>query len=120
MFATPGLARDPHPALHFVEDEQDVVLVTDATHYAEPFGAKVIVSTLALDWLDDHRGNVLTASFHELLNLGLGTLLAFDNILLALSFRQREVDARGHHSWPRKLGEVIGLARIGVGQAHRV
>ena len=30
MFTAPGATGDPQPALHFVEDQQDLVLITDA------------------------------------------------------------------------------------------
>src|SRR5688572_23792995 len=100
MLATPGLASDPHTALHFVEDEQDVILVADAAQDAEPLRAKVIVATFALNRLNDHCGDILTTPLDELLDFRLGALLTFDHVLLALTFRQREVDARCHHPRP--------------------
>ena len=56
----------------------------------------------------------------ELHDLLLGFLLARDDIVRPLRFRQREIDVRIRNARPIELGEQIGLARIGVRQAHGV
>ena len=49
-----------------------------------------------------------------------GFLLARDHVRFALGFRQRKIDRRIRNARPVELGEQIGLARIGIRQAHGV
>src|ERR1044071_8573591 len=83
MFAAPGLAGDTKPALHFVEDEQDVVLVADAPQGPEPLRPEMIVAPFALDRLDDNRRDILAVDGDDLLDLGLSASLSCHDILLA-------------------------------------
>ena len=48
----------PMPRLHFVENEEHLVLVADLAQRPQPFAAEMIVAAFALDRLDDDRGDV--------------------------------------------------------------
>src|SRR5215472_99375 len=120
MFATPITAGGAHSALHFIEDQQDIVFVGDRSQFLQPFTAEMVVAALALDRLDNNGTNVDVALLNEVANLTLGLLFALDHVRLALGFRQREVDARTGDAWPIEFRKQIRLTRIGIGQAHRV
>src|SRR6476469_4094913 len=94
MFAAPIAARGPHAALHFVENQQDIVFVGNFSQFLQPFTAKMIVAALALDRLDDYGANVDVPLLDEIADLALGFLFALDYIRLAFRFRQRKINAR--------------------------
>src|SRR5690606_10468432 len=52
--APPG-AGGAEAGLHFVEDQQELVLVGQAPELAQELAAEVVVAALALDRLDDQR-----------------------------------------------------------------
>src|SRR5437660_1158305 len=80
----------------------------------------MIVAAFTLNWLDDDGGNVDGAGLQNLGDLRFKPAFAGQGVVGSLRFRQREVERRGRHARPVEFGEVIGLARIGVGQAQRV
>src|SRR6266516_6895989 len=88
MFAAPIATSHPHAALHFVENEKDVVLVANRSQLSEPFPAEMIVASLALDWFDNKRANIDPTLLDELADLALGFLFPLDHIRFALRFRQ--------------------------------
>ena len=92
MFAAPVASRCAHAALHFVEDEKDIVLVANLSQLLQPFAAEMIVAAFALDRLDDDGADVDLALVDEVADLALGFLLALDHIGFALRFRQRKID----------------------------
>src|SRR5947207_12686683 len=109
MFAAPIAAGGTHAALHFVENQQDIVFVGNRSQFLQPFAAKMIVAPLALDRLDDNRANIDIALLDELADLALRFLFALDYIRLALRFRKRKIDARTRDAGPIKFGEQICL-----------
>ena len=58
MFTAPVATRRTHAALHFVEDEEHLVLVANLSQFLQPFAAEMIVAALALDRLNDDGANV--------------------------------------------------------------
>ena len=58
MFAAPVASGDAHAALHFVENQQDIVLVANFPQLLQPFAAEMVVSAFTLDWLDNDGANV--------------------------------------------------------------
>src|SRR5438105_15063861 len=120
MLATPVATGCSHAALDFVEDKKHLVLVADAAKRLEPFAAKMIVAAFALDRLYDDRRDVDAALGDELHDLLLALFLARDHVLRPVWFGQREIDGRIGNARPVELREQIGLARIGVREAHRI
>ena len=59
MLVRPPLAGETEARLHLVEDEEGLVLVGEAPKLPEELGTEVIVAALALDGLDDDRGDVV-------------------------------------------------------------
>src|SRR5436190_19300814 len=59
MLTTPIPSRDSHTALHFIEDEQEVVLVAETAQGLQKLASKMVVTALALDGLDDDRGDIV-------------------------------------------------------------
>ena len=108
------------PALDFVEDEQEVVLVANPPQRAQELAAEMVVAALALDRLDDDGGDVGGFLREDVADLFQGELFFLDDRRLALGGRQGEVQARGDNARPGELGEVGDLARVGVRQAQRI
>ena len=88
MLAAPVASRRTHAALHFVEDEKDIVFVANFSQFLQPFTTEMIVTALALDRLDDDGANVDLALLDKLADLALGFRLALDHIGFALRFGQ--------------------------------
>ena len=109
MLAAPVLAGDAHAALHFVEDEQHLVLVANAAQGAEQFAAEMIVAALALDRLDNDGGDIGAFLPNEFHDLRFGAFFLRDDVGFALCFRQREVDARSGNARPGELREEAVL-----------
>src|SRR5262245_53221788 len=80
----------------------------------------MIVAPLALDRFDDDGANVDVGLLYEVADLALGHLFALDHVRFAFRFRKRKIDARTRDAGPIKFCKQIRLARIGIGQAHRV
>ena len=80
----------------------------------------MIVAAFALDRFDDDGADVDLAPVDELTNLSLRFLFALDHIRFALRFGQREIDVRTQNARPIEFSEQIRLARIGIGETHRV
>ena len=80
----------------------------------------MIVTALALNRLDDDGADVDVALVNEVTNLALGLLFSLNHVRFALRFRQRKIDVWTRHARPIKLCKQIGLARIGVREAHGV
>ena len=59
----------PRPRLHFVEDQEHLVLVADLAQLLQQLAAEMIVAAFALDRLDDDRGDVDAALVDELPDL---------------------------------------------------
>ncbi len=120
MFAAPAFTGESHAGLHFVENQQDVILVANLSQRLKPFLAEMMIPAFALNRFDDDRRDV-----HALLRNDVADLL-FRNFFLrrdifgALRFGQREINERRADARPRELGEVGDLFRVGVRQAHRV
>src|SRR6266480_4472733 len=120
MFAAPIAAGRAHPALHFIEDEEDFIFVADAPKRLQPFTAKMVIPALALDRLNDDGADVDLAFINKFSDLTFRFLFAVDYVAFLLRFGQSEVDARARNPWPIELGEQIRFARIRVRQAHGV
>ena len=58
MFTAPVATRRTHAALHFVEDEEDIVFVANFSQFLQPFAAEMIVTAFALDRFNDDGANV--------------------------------------------------------------
>ena len=86
MFAAPILTGGSAAALHFVENQQHLVLVADAAQRLEPFLAEMIVAAFALDRLDDDGRDLVSTFGDELHNLRFRFFLARDHIRFALRF----------------------------------
>src|SRR4030095_9649121 len=93
MFAAPVATRGAHAALHFVEDEQDIVFVANRSQFLQPFAAEMIVTAFALDRLDNDGADVDPALIDELTDFALRVLFARNHIGLTLRFPQRKIDA---------------------------
>src|SRR6185436_9212779 len=120
MFAAPIAAGGAHAALHFVENQQDIVFVGNLSQFLQPFTAEMVVAALTLDRLDDDGANVDVAFFDELVDLALGFLFALDHVPFAFRFRKRKINGGTRDAGPIKFRKQIRLARVGIGQAHRV
>src|SRR6267142_2294118 len=120
MFATPAFARDTHAALDFVEDQQYFILVADCAQRLQKLAAKMIISSFALDRLNNNRRDIDAFRRDYVTNLFLGQFLLFDYRSVAFVWRQVKIKARTRNSRPRKLGEISNLARIRIGEAHGV
>ena len=59
MLAAPLPSGHPHAALHFVEDEEHIVLVADLAQRLEEFTPEMVVSPFPLNRLDNNRGDVV-------------------------------------------------------------
>jgi hypothetical protein len=94
MFAAPIASGCAHAALHFVENEKDLVFVANFSQGVQPFAAKVIVAALALDRFNNDGADVDSALIDKVADLALGLLLALNHIGFALRLRQRKVEAR--------------------------
>src|SRR4051812_33785418 len=110
MLAAPVPASCTRAALDLVEDEEDIVLVANFAKGPQPFAAKMVVAALALNRLDDERGNVMPFALEESADLRLGPGFAPAHVLAAQRFGEGKIQARSGHSGPGELCEVIGLA----------
>src|SRR5436305_12346741 len=120
MFTAPVATRRAHAALHLVENEKDIVFVDARSQFLQPFTPEMIVTTLALDRLDDDGADVDVTLVDEIADLALGLLFARNHIGFSLRFWQRKIDVRTRDSRPVELSEQVRLARIGIRQAHGV
>jgi len=120
MFAAPIATGGAHAALHFVEDQEDIVFVGNRPQFLQPFTAEMVVAALALDRLDNDGANVDVALLDEVADLALGFLFALDYVRFAFRFRKRKINAGTRDPGPIKFRKLIRLARVGVSQAHRV
>src|SRR3954468_7243673 len=75
MFATPFPSCCPHPALDFIKDQQNVLIICNLAELAQPFGSEVIVTSLPLNRLDDNPSHVCSAFLEDLANFLFATLL---------------------------------------------
>src|SRR5438046_5703948 len=120
MFAAPIAAGRAHPALHFIEDKEDVIFVADAPKRLQPFTAKMVIAAFTLDRLNDDGTDVDLAFINKFSNLAFRFLFAVVHVSFLLRLGQSEVDVRAGNPWPTELGEQIRFARIRVRQAHGV
>src|SRR5882724_11248065 len=120
MFAAPIATGRAHPALHFIEDEEDFVFVANLSQRLQPFAPEMVIAALALDRLNDNGADVDLVLADVRPDFLLRLLLTRDHIGFALRFWQRKINARTRNARPIELGEQIRFARIGVGKAHGV
>src|ERR1043166_6843667 len=80
----------------------------------------MIVAAFALDWFDNDCRDVVTFLFDDFADFRLGLFLFCSGIFVSISKRQGKINRRRFDPRPWKLREVIGLARVGIRQAHRV
>src|ERR1700719_2613548 len=120
MLAAPIAAGRAHPALHFVKNQNDFVLVTNFAQLLQPFATEMVVSSLALNRLDDDRADVDLALVDERSDLLLRFLFTLDHVTFPGRFRQRKIQLRSRNARPIEFSEQIGLARIGISQTHGV
>src|SRR5262245_8736713 len=120
MFAAPIAAGGAHAALHFIENQQDIVFIRNFSKFLQPFTAEMVIAPLALDSLDDSGANVDVTLLNEIAYLVLGFLFALDHVRFAFRFRQRKIDAWTGDTGPIKFRKQIRLTRVGIGKAHRV
>ena len=88
MFAAPITSRCAHAALHFVENEKEFVVVANCSQCSQPFAAEMIVAALALDRLDDDRGDVDVPLKNKFPNFLFRFFLALNRIAFALRLGQ--------------------------------
>jgi len=69
VLTAPVAASCAHAALHFIENQEQIVLVANIPQSLEPFGAKMIIAPFALDGFDDDGGDVGAALFDNPLDL---------------------------------------------------
>src|SRR6059058_6554331 len=123
MLTAPHLTGDTHAALHFVEDEKDVVFVADLAELFQPFAPEMIIAALALDRFDDDGADVDLAPLSGVdvsMYFLFGFFLTRNDVALALVFRQRKIDVWAGNARPVKFREQIRFPRISIGQAHGV
>src|SRR2546426_12770975 len=80
----------------------------------------MVVTAFALNWLNDDRGNIGAFPCQHSANLLLRMFFVFDDGLGAPGWWQRKIQDRRCDAGPGKFGEMINLARVGIGQAHGV
>ena len=120
MLTRPAFASDAHAGLNFVKDQQHIVLIRQLPEQSQKLRTEMIIAALALDRLNDDRGDVHSFGGKHVADFFLGNLFFRDDISEAFLFRQGEVQHRCADARPGELSEVLNLARVGVGQAHRV
>src|SRR5207244_13196746 len=108
-----------HAALHLIKNQQNITFVTSSAQLLQPFTAKMVVTALALDRLDDNGANVDVALLDELVNLALGLLFPLNYVGFPLRCRQRKLDIQTRPHGPLEFRKQIRLTRIGISQAHR-
>ena len=74
MFAAPVAAGGAHAALHFVENQQDIVFVGNFSQLLQPFTPEMVVAAFALDRLDDDCADVDVALLDEIANFARGLM----------------------------------------------
>ena len=114
MLAAPVLAGDAHAALDFVEDEQHVVLVANPAQRLQEFAPEMVVAALALDRLDDDRGDVRGLLGEHVADLLECQLFLLDDRRLALGGRQGEVQARARRCAARGTWRSRAILRGSV------
>ena len=114
MLAAPVATCCSHTALHFVENKEHLILVTDAAKCSKPFTSEMIIASLALNWLNNNGRDVDAALGDKLHDLRLGFLFPRNYIFSLLVLREREIDMWIGNARPVELGEEIGLTRIGI------
>src|SRR5436190_1785454 len=87
MFAAPGAPGRAHPALHFIEDEEDFIFVADAPKRLQPFTAKMVIPALALDRLNDDGADVDLAFINKFSDLTFRFLFAVDYVAFLRPFQ---------------------------------
>src|SRR2546423_10671188 len=107
MLGAPGSAGRSKAALHFVENQQHLVLIADRAQLREELAPEMIVAAFTLDRLDDNRRDINPALLDEFPNLFLGLLFARDQVRFALRFRQRKVDRWIGNPRPFEFGEKV-------------
>ena len=124
---TPKCSRTPHLAggaktgLHFVENQEHLVLVADFAQLLQPFFAKMIIAAFALNRLDDDRRDIDRR------------VRARNCMISASDFFSRSITSASRSSSPTRsrcdgletrgqlnFANKIRLARIGIRQAHGV
>src|SRR5437879_10824578 len=100
MFAAPHAAGHADAALHFIENQKDVVRVANFAQLLQPFAAEMVVAAFALDRLDNDRADVDLAPVDRVPYFLFAFFLALERIGLALRFGQREIDARAGDTGP--------------------
>src|SRR5438477_9895134 len=91
MLTAPHLTGDTHAALHFVEDEKDVVFVADLAELFQPFAPEMIIAALALDRFDDDGADVDLMFVDVSMDCLFGFFLTRTDVALAIVFRQRKI-----------------------------
>ena len=84
MLAAPIATSRAHAALHFIENEEDIVRIGNFPQLLQPFAAEMVIATLALDWLDNDGADVDLPLADKVVNLAFSLLFPFDHIGFAL------------------------------------
>ena len=105
----PGTAE---PGLHLVDHEHDAVLVADPAHAAQELPRRDDESALALDGLDDDRGDLLGGDLRDERALEVGERLGRGRAAVVLGERH-PVDLRRERAEARLVGVRLR------GEAHR-
>ena len=111
MLIGPHFPREADARLHFIDDEQELVLVGKLAKRVKKLGTKMTITALSLNRLDDEPGNVVRVVDERLLDLLDRLRLDGNDSLYMVLERERDFwidDAR-----PVELRKVHGLARIG-------
>ena len=103
MFAAPVATSCTHSALHFVENQKDIVFVANLAQLLQPFAAEMIVAAFALNRLnDDGAISMPRSSMKSRISLS-DFLFPLNRVGFAFRFRKREIDMR---TWKRAANRI--------------
>src|SRR6202522_769265 len=106
MLAAPVFAGDAHAALHFVKNQQNIVVVAQTAEQLKKFGSEMVVAAFALNWFKDNGGDVHGLLREYVTKLFFRPLFLFNDIRQALGLRQGKIQHGGADSRPRKFREI--------------
>src|SRR5437667_8610480 len=120
MFAAPVPARDAHPGLHLVKNEQHLVLLANLPEQLEEFAPEMVIAAFTLDRFNDDRRNMFPFLCQNIADLFFGESLFLNHGPGALVRWQGKINARVRDPRPGELGEEIGLPRLSIGKADGI
>src|SRR5947207_10525023 len=109
MFAAPISASNPHAALHFVKNQEEIVFIANTAQAAQEFAAEMIVAPLSLNGFDDDSGDIRRFPGQDLADFFFRAPLLLNDILNAAVSGQREIQDGSADSGPGKFRKIIRL-----------